>query len=75
VLALHTTRSSQGDQPGHIELSFEADEPLEDVAERLAAAGFEPAAIVDENFGRSLRVADPDGVLVQINEHDRELYT
>jgi hypothetical protein len=30
---------------------------------------------VDENFGRSLRVADPDGVLVQINEHDRELYT
>jgi hypothetical protein len=42
VLALHTTRSSQGDEPGHIELSFEAEEPLEEVAERLTAAGFEP---------------------------------
>ena len=30
---------------------------------------------MDESFGRSLRVVDPDGMLVQVNEHDRELYT
>jgi len=29
---------------------------------------------VDEAFGRSLGATDPDGVRVQVNEHDRELY-
>jgi hypothetical protein len=55
--------------------SSQTTEPLEALAERLRAAGFEPEAIVDENFGRSLRVIDPDGVLVQVNENDRELCT
>jgi catechol 2,3-dioxygenase-like lactoylglutathione lyase family enzyme len=75
ALALHTARTSEQDIPGRVELSFETQEPLEVLADRLAAAGFEPEALVDENFGRSLRVIDPDGVLVQVNEHDRELYT
>ena len=75
LLALHTARMAEQDRPGRVELSFETAEPLEDLAARLTAAGFEPQAIVDENFGRSLRVVDPDGVLVQVNEHDRELYT
>jgi|HubBroStandDraft_4_1064222.scaffolds.fasta_scaffold110799_2 catechol 2,3-dioxygenase-like lactoylglutathione lyase family enzyme len=75
TLALHTARTEEQDPPGRVELSFETQEPLETLAERLTAAGFEPEAIVDENFGRSLRVIDPDGVLVQVNEHDRELYT
>jgi hypothetical protein len=75
LLALHTARSSQPDKPGDVQLSFETDEPLERLAERLAAAGFEAEAIVDESFGRSLHVVDPDGMLVQVNEHDRELYT
>jgi hypothetical protein len=39
------------------------------------AAGFSGAVIVDENFGRSLRILDPDGVSVQVNEFDRELFT
>ena len=57
-----------------IELSFEADEPLEAVVERLAGAGYEPATmIVDESFGRSFTVRDPEGLLIQVNEHDREL--
>jgi len=30
---------------------------------------------VDENYGRSVRVRDPDGVWVQVNENDRDLYT
>jgi predicted lactoylglutathione lyase len=75
MLGLHTVRTSQQDDPRRVELSFETDEKLEDLAERLTAAGFEPEAILDENFGRSLQVTDPDGVLVQVNEHDRELYT
>jgi hypothetical protein len=30
---------------------------------------------MDEAFGRSLVVTDPDGLEIQINEHDHELYT
>ena len=75
TLALHSARTSERDIPGRVELSFETAEPLEVLAGRLAAAGFEPEAIVDESFGRSLRVTDPDGFLIQVNEHDRDLYT
>jgi catechol 2,3-dioxygenase-like lactoylglutathione lyase family enzyme len=58
-----------------VELAFEAEEPLEQVVGRLRAAGFEPAtAIVDEAFGRSFRVRDPEGLELQINEHDRVLH-
>ena len=40
---------------------------------RLAAAGF-PSDIIDESFGRSLRVVDPDGVALQINEAMQDDY-
>jgi catechol 2,3-dioxygenase-like lactoylglutathione lyase family enzyme len=69
TLAIH-----RGDA-GRCELAFETDERLEDVAARLRAAGYEPGPVIDEGFGRSLRVRDPDGVWVQINAYDRELYT
>ncbi|WP_181772585.1 VOC family protein [Amycolatopsis pittospori] len=72
MLALH--RGSAEDV-GRCELAFEADEPLEEVAERLRAAGFAPDPVTDEGFGHSMRVQDPDGVWVQINLYDRELYT
>jgi catechol 2,3-dioxygenase-like lactoylglutathione lyase family enzyme len=71
VLALHQA----GDRPGACELAFEADEPLEAVVARLAAAGYPAGPILDESFGRSVRVRDPDGVPVQDNENDRSLYT
>lgn len=70
-LALHR---AQGDA-GRCELAFEAEEPLEDVADRLRAAGYAPGPILDESFGRSMVVRDPDGVPVQVNENDRSLYT
>lgn len=73
ILALH--RADPADPPGRCELAFEADEPLEAVAERLRAAGYAPGPILDESFGRSLQVRDPDGVPVQVNENDRSLYT
>jgi catechol 2,3-dioxygenase-like lactoylglutathione lyase family enzyme len=72
MLALHRTDAPDA---GRCELAFEADEPLEKVADRLRSAGFAPEPIVDESFGRSLRVPDPDGAWVQVNENDRELYT
>ena len=72
VLALHRT---DGPDAGRCELAFEADEPLETVADRLRSAGFAPEPIVDESYGRSLRVLDPDAAWVQVNEHDRSLST
>ena len=74
MLALHVAGAGGGDA-GSCELAFETDEPLEAVAERLRAAGHPAEALVDEAYGRALRVQDPDGVWVQVNEHDRELYT
>lgn len=63
-----------GDAPA-VELAFDTDAPLETVVGRLRAAGYEPAtAIVDEAFGRSFRVRDPEGLELQINEHDHELH-
>jgi catechol 2,3-dioxygenase-like lactoylglutathione lyase family enzyme len=70
-LALH----KEPEHPGACELAFEAEEPLEAVVARLAAAGYPAEPILDESFGRSVRVRDPDGVPVQINENDRSLYT
>lgn len=76
ILALRGTGA--GDEhvhrAGSIELSFEADEPFEVVKERLDAAGFTGAGIVDEAFGRSMQIIDPDGVHVQVNESDTSLY-
>jgi len=82
VLALHydDELADRGDAAGSggtlaVELAFEADEPLEEVVARLRRAGFEPAtAIVDESYGRSFRVCDPEGLSLQINEHDRDLH-
>jgi catechol 2,3-dioxygenase-like lactoylglutathione lyase family enzyme len=75
LLGLHSVRTSAQDRPGSVELSFEADEPLEKITERLVLAGFDAGTILDENFGRSLQLVDPDGMPVQINENDRALYT
>jgi predicted enzyme related to lactoylglutathione lyase len=71
-LALH--HAADGAPEKGIELSFSATEPLEKVAERLQAAGYQLATeIVDESFGRSFTVRDPEGLVIQVNEHDRSL--
>ncbi|WP_163511573.1 VOC family protein [Fodinicola acaciae] len=72
MLAIHR---SSGEEVGRCELAFEVSESLEDVATRLREAGFEPGPVIDEGFGESLRVQDPDGVWVQLNTYDRQLYT
>ena len=61
-----------------VQLNFlaDADEPLEAIEARLRAAGFPPeGTIVDQEWGRSLFVPGPGGLVVQIDERDRQLYT
>jgi hypothetical protein len=55
-------------------LSFEADEPLEPLRDRLIEAGYADAHIVDEAFGRTLFVTDPDGVWVAIDGTQTDLH-
>ena len=72
-VALHGAESLE--PGGHVGLAFEASSPLEDVVAALADGGIEPArAICDEPFGRSIVIQDPDGLKIQINEHDPEKY-
>ena len=56
---------------GRIELCLLSQEPLEQLLERLQ---IERPFIVDEAFGRSFVLHDPDGNAIQINEHDTSLY-
>jgi predicted enzyme related to lactoylglutathione lyase len=55
---------------GPVALSLIATAPLEEVLARLAAAGITPEGeIVDQPFGRSFVLRDPEGLAVQVNEH------
>ena len=56
---------------GRIELCLLSQEPLEKLLERLL---IERTFIVDEAFGRSFVLHDPDGNAIQINEYDASLY-
>lgn len=69
TVALHRS----GGEPRGAEISFESDEPLEAVRERLVAAGFPAGALIDESYGRSLQLTDPDGTELWINETDPSL--
>ena len=64
VLALH---SAEDGTPGRVELSMVAEQPLERIAALVPLA----RGIADEAFGRSLVLADPNGLEIQVNEHDR----
>lgn len=66
VLALHAAE----EEAGRVELSMVAEQPLERLAEVSAVA----RGIADEAFGRSIILQDPNGLQIQVNEHDRELY-
>jgi|1186.fasta_scaffold492929_2 hypothetical protein len=74
LLCLHSGLSDRGMTPGETALSFDSDEDPDTVVERLADAGFTDAVVLDENFGRIVRVTGPDGSMVQINFSDRTLY-
>ncbi|QDZ43182.1 VOC family protein [Corynebacterium sp. sy039] len=67
ILALHTASGANYPKEG-IELCFVADTALTEIQESLQAAGFDPGTIVKEDFGTSLRVIDPSGLALQIND-------
>jgi len=73
ALALHSAETvSSG---GRVGLAFEADGTLEHLIERLAALGIETeGGVTAQPFGRSLMLVDPDGLHIQVNEHDPEQY-
>lgn len=74
VLALHRTHALPQDGLW-VALAMVAHRPLEAIIAELNAAGIAtPDDIADEAFGRSLRLRDPDGLPIQINEHDASLY-
>ncbi|QTZ90536.1 VOC family protein [Streptomyces auratus] len=70
-VGIHDAAVSKGRPPGTVELGFSTDERLDDVSAHLTAHGYEHT-LVDEDFGRSIRVTDPDGVVLQIQEIDPE---
>ena len=70
-LALHRWDEERDSE---VSLSFQADEPLEQVADRLRRSGYDLVTeIVDEAFGRSFTIRDPVGLMIQINENDYDL--
>ena len=67
ILALHAAEAGLA---GTIELAMMAQEPLELIARDLSPA----RGIADEAFGRSLVLEDPNGLRIQINQHDHDLH-
>jgi predicted enzyme related to lactoylglutathione lyase len=61
---------------GTVELSFQATVPLDQVEERLRAAGAPVTQPVQEvGFGRQLQLTSPDGLLIKIDELDPGLFS
>ncbi|HEX6445790.1 MAG TPA: hypothetical protein VF053_11935 [Streptosporangiales bacterium] len=74
AVGVHTVSATEEPRKaGECVLAFATEEPLGDVQRRLFAAGFTDAHVIDETFGRSLRVTSPDGVVVQVNSYDAGL--
>jgi hypothetical protein len=75
ALALHLA-NSVNDDGQQMALAMVAQRPLADIMTALQNAGVRlTTEIVDEAFGRSLTIYDPDGLPIQINEHDPKLYS
>lgn len=53
--------------PAAVHLTFETDEALEPVADRLTGHGYSDATITTESFGSMLAVTDPDGRQCQVH--------
>lgn len=74
TLALHFAEQLPTTKTKQVELAFTSQAPLEAIVAHLQAAGISlPHEIADEAFGRSLLIVDPDGLPIQINEHDPDL--
>jgi catechol 2,3-dioxygenase-like lactoylglutathione lyase family enzyme len=69
TLALHYAEKVDHSDDG-MGLGLDATDSLEDVVRHLEEAGITSAGeICSQPFGRSVTVEDPDGLVIQINEH------
>jgi predicted lactoylglutathione lyase len=72
-LLAHPANPEQNE--GKVELNFEYTASLEELEKQLREAGVPIVRPVgDEGFGYQLQLADPDGMLIKINQIDPELY-
>ncbi|WP_216378289.1 VOC family protein [Arcanobacterium phocae] len=67
VLAIHSKEVANYPKQG-FEVCMISEFPLEEVQAKLVAAGFDGGTIQEEDFGRLLRVVDPEGNELQIND-------
>ena len=75
VLGLHKGSAPSQRVKGGIEFSLIVHERLETVLERLHTAGFPVShPIIDESFGRSVQLEAPEGLLIQADEQEIDLY-
>lgn len=73
-LAIHG-RPQHVESADRVQLCMETDRPLRELAADLEAMDVAaPEGIVDESFGLSVTIHDPDGLPVMIQEHDTDLY-
>jgi catechol 2,3-dioxygenase-like lactoylglutathione lyase family enzyme len=69
TLAIHRVEGDLSNE-SRVAVSLVSSDPLESCLERWAALGIEPVrGIQDETFGRSVLLGDPDGTIIQVNEH------
>lgn len=74
MFALHDAPSSStGGKHGETRLAFEADD-IDELKDRLQAAGYDDATVFDEAFGRVLSVTGPEGNAIWIDERSKDLY-
>jgi hypothetical protein len=68
-LALH--RVDELPEGSRVELSLVATESLEALVHRLTSSGIAvERGIQEETFGRSILLRDPEGLAIQVNEHE-----
>ncbi len=70
VIGLHGTGGGSvagGAGPALVQLGFETSEPLDALAARLVAAGYQGAEVVEDEAGIKVVVVDPDGQRVEVH--------
>jgi catechol 2,3-dioxygenase-like lactoylglutathione lyase family enzyme len=70
-IGLHRDDNLKTRDSGRVFVMLDAQMPLELMVDQLQRNEIAlEREIADETFGRSIQVRDPDGMLIQINEHD-----
>jgi catechol 2,3-dioxygenase-like lactoylglutathione lyase family enzyme len=72
-IGLHRDDQLKTRDSGRVFVMLDAQMPLEMMVDQLQRNAIHlEREIADETFGRSIQVRDPDGMLIQINEHEAQ---